>query len=82
MPEMDGVEATREILKRCEAKLQTPPIIIAMTANVLESDRQKCVDAGMSDFLSKPVKGEELGRMIRKWEFQKYDQLLAGKDEI
>lgn len=63
MPEMDGLEATRMI--RQGLKIQ--PIIIAMTANAMKEDRDDCLKAGMDDFLSKPVKLEELVNMLTKW---------------
>jgi signal transduction histidine kinase/ligand-binding sensor domain-containing protein/DNA-binding response OmpR family regulator len=63
MPEMDGLEATRVIRK--SAMIQ--PIIIAMTANAMKEDRDACLKAGMDDFLSKPVKLEELVNMLTKW---------------
>jgi CheY-like chemotaxis protein len=58
MPKMDGIEATRRIISdfpghRC-------PTIIAMTANALEGDKQECLDAGMHDYVTKPVKIEQL----------------------
>ena len=65
MPEMDGFEATREIRKR---ERSTPPLpIIAMTATAMAGDREKCLEAGMNDFLSKPVKLEDLTRVLGKW---------------
>lgn len=65
MPEMDGFEATREIRKR---ERSTPPLpIIAMTANAMPGDREACVQAGMNDFLSKPVKIEDLAQVLEKW---------------
>jgi two-component system, sensor histidine kinase and response regulator len=63
MPEMDGLTATKLIRK--EAKFQ--PIIIAMTANAMEEDRIECLSAGMDDFLSKPVKLDEIKNMLIKW---------------
>lgn len=63
MPEMDGLEATRIIRKESE----TQAVIVAMTANAMKEDRQECLDAGMDDFLSKPVKPEELGAILKKW---------------
>lgn len=66
MPEMDGVEATIELLK-LEPKLKKIPVIVAMTANAMDEDRKKCLDAGMNDFLAKPVKLQELEAMMQKW---------------
>ncbi|BAU15550.1 multi-sensor hybrid histidine kinase [Leptolyngbya sp. NIES-3755] len=61
MPEMDGLEATRQIV-------QTPnhPYIIAMTANAMEGDRQLCLDAGMNDYLSKPIRIDALKSVLSK----------------
>ncbi|MGP0594290.1 ammonium transporter [Nitrospira sp. T9] len=68
MPEMDGFEATREIRKRERTIPQLP--IIAMTAAAIAGDRKKCLEAGMNDFLSKPVKLEDLRHVLEKWLFQ------------
>jgi ammonium transporter, Amt family len=68
MPEMDGFEATREIRKRARITPHLP--IIAMTATAMVGDREKCLEAGMNDFLSKPVKLEDLRRILEKWLFQ------------
>lgn len=53
MPEMDGIEATKWIVK--DKNLHQRPYIIAMTANVMDGDREMCLDAGMDDYISKPV---------------------------
>jgi signal transduction histidine kinase/ligand-binding sensor domain-containing protein/DNA-binding response OmpR family regulator len=63
MPELDGLETTKVI--RSTNKNQ--PVIIAMTANALESDRETCMLAGMNDYLSKPIMLEDMVAMIKKW---------------
>ncbi|MEJ7589341.1 MAG: response regulator, partial [Ferruginibacter sp.] len=63
MPDMDGLEATT-IIRR---ELELQPVIIAMTANVMKEDREACEQAGLNDFLGKPVKLEELIAVLAKW---------------
>jgi PAS domain S-box-containing protein len=64
MPEMDGLEAT-QLIRLIKGRENLP--ILAMTANVFESDRQACLAAGMSDFVAKPVEPESLFTAIIKW---------------
>ncbi len=64
MPTMDGVAATRLIRASATGK-QLP--IVAMTANAFSEDRQRCMDAGMDDFIPKPFVPDELFTMILKW---------------
>ncbi len=64
MPVMDGVTATREIRK--EERFRNLPIV-AMTANAMQQDRDRCVEAGMNDHLAKPVEPDELYRLLFKY---------------
>lgn len=66
MPVMDGYQATEAIRKIADSELASVPII-AVTANSLAHDRQKCLDAGMDDYLSKPIKSSILAELIDKW---------------
>ncbi len=65
LPGMDGYEATRTIRQREPADQHTP--IIAMTANDTPADRQRCLEAGMDDFLSKPASAQQLKRTLSLW---------------
>ncbi len=66
MPEMDGLECTRQIRGREAERGEEPATIIAMTAYAMEGDRQKCLDAGMDDYIAKPVEADELRSVIRR----------------
>jgi len=63
MPVTNGLEATR-MIRLC---LSAQPVIIAMTANALQGDREECLTAGMDDYIDKPVKLEDLVNMLEKW---------------
>ncbi len=66
MPVMDGYQATKEIRKLEDKKISNIPII-AMTANAFEDDRQNAINAGMNDYISKPIKVETLYSVIKKY---------------
>jgi PAS domain S-box-containing protein len=64
MPEMDGFEACQQIRRRLPEAQQ--PVIIALTANAMQGDRERCLDAGMDDYISKPVKMHEIVEAIHR----------------
>ena len=64
MPIMDGIEATREIRLNASANLDTP--IIAVTANASESFRTQCLEAGMDDYCTKPLRMENLKQLVAR----------------
>jgi signal transduction histidine kinase/DNA-binding response OmpR family regulator len=65
MPEMDGLEATRRI--RADFPPDRQPIIVAMTANAMDGDKQHCLAAGMNDYISKPVLPEAVEAVLERW---------------
>ena len=65
MPELDGLETAREIRRREGGRARIP--IVAMTANAMPGDRERCLEAGMDDYVSKPVQPAELERALREW---------------
>ncbi|WP_103670704.1 response regulator [Pseudanabaena sp. BC1403] len=68
MPEMDGLETTKYI-RNLESQTQLPPIaIIAMTANATDDDQNLCRDAGMNDYISKPIQIDKLRNLLQHYE--------------
>ena len=67
MPEMDGYEATRRIRRGAAGEHNRNIHIVAMTANAMKGDREKCLDAGMNDYLTKPIDQDELERKMDKY---------------
>jgi len=67
MPEIDGLECTR-LIRRAEQRVgQKPAYIIALTADAMQGDAQRCLDAGMNDYLSKPLKHSELVAALQRY---------------
>jgi CheY-like chemotaxis protein len=68
MPRMDGYETMRAIRQREQSK-SLP--IIALTAKAMKGDREKCIEAGASDYIAKPVKTEQLLSLLRVWLYRR-----------
>ena len=67
MPEMDGYEATRQIRKGKAGEQNRTIPIVAMTANAMRGDKERCLNAGMSDYLAKPIEAQKLKAMLLAW---------------
>ncbi|MBX7151838.1 PAS domain S-box protein [bacterium] len=65
MPEMDGLEATRKIIRTYSPHQR--PIIIAMTANAMQGDRERCLEAGMDDYITKPIIPKQIQSKLKEW---------------
>ncbi|RYZ68755.1 MAG: response regulator, partial [Proteobacteria bacterium] len=66
MPEMDGYEATRDLRADSHPEIRDVPIV-ALTANAMAGDQERCFEAGMDDYLSKPLKRERLVETLNRW---------------
>ena len=80
MPEMDGYEATTAIRQLDSAKSKIA--IVAMTANAMKEDRDRCIACGMDDYLSKPIRKEDLARKLAEWEIKIFAQKETASAEI
>ncbi|EDY84344.1 ATPase, histidine kinase-, DNA gyrase B-, and HSP90-like domain protein [Verrucomicrobiia bacterium DG1235] len=67
MPNMDGYEATQLIRGDSEGSQNRDTPIVALTANAMEGDREKCIRVGMSDYIAKPIRPAELRRVVKQW---------------
>lgn len=76
MPEMDGYDATRIILR--DYSKEKRPKIIAMTANAMQGDKEECLLLGMDDYISKPIRIEEIQQVLQKWG----DKIYEEKDNL
>jgi PAS domain S-box-containing protein len=78
MPEMDGLEATRHIRDYENGSGHVP--IIAMTAHALKNDRERCLAAGMDDYISKPLDTEKVMAIIKEWALEKIEMVEGSLD--
>jgi len=67
LPKLDGYQATGQIRRHEKASGSSRVPIIALTANAIRGDRERCLEAGMDDYLSKPFRLDELQEMLRRW---------------
>lgn len=81
MPEMDGFEATATIRSPDSKVINHNLPVIAMTANAMKGDKDKCMQSGMDDYLTKPVKKEVLGLMLEKWLNTRVKPLVKPESE-
>jgi CheY-like chemotaxis protein len=77
MPKMSGLEATAAI-RNLEAESGTHVPIIGVTAHALKGDRERCIDAGMDDYLSKPISPKALLEKVARWSGEKPAVLLSA----
>ena len=79
MPVMDGLEATRRL--RAQPRFAAMPVV-AMTANAMDTDRQRCFDAGMNDFVAKPIDPERLGAVLSRWLPRRVAEEVSAEDAV
>ena len=80
MPEMDGFEATVEIRRQENPARRVP--IIALTANAMKGDSDRCLEAGMDDYLSKPVDLALLDQAIQRWTTKAQEPLVGARGSV
>ena len=81
MPVMDGYEATREIRRQERERGMEPVPIVALTAHAMKGEREKCMDCGMNDFLSKPFEERDFYRIVQHWTSRSQAAKAAGTSQ-
>jgi PAS domain S-box-containing protein len=83
MPEMDGYEAARRLRARRDGRSQDPRLpIVALTAHALKEDLERCLDAGMDDYITKPFHPDALRRIVEKWLSGKGSRVSAAAEPV
>ena len=82
MPEMDGYETARAVRRLLHKQQDDHLALVAMPANRTNGDRQRCLDAGMNDYLSKPVRREDLSHMLSRWSRAAYERPSADDEPL
>jgi CheY-like chemotaxis protein len=67
MPVLDGYDTAREVRRREAARTGVHVPIVAMTASAMQGDRERCIAAGMDDYVAKPITGEKLDELLARW---------------
>ena len=79
MPDMDGYEATK-LIREHEKTIGRHIPIIALTADVMQGTKEKCIQAGMDDYLSKPINSNQLRQILEKWLLSENDEIAKKKE--
>ena len=82
MPEMDGYEATRCIRDPLQGVVNRNVPVVAMTARAMKGDREQCLEAGMNDYVSKPIKPQALAEVLEKWLLRESDDYRAESSSL
>ena len=80
MPEMDGFQTTREIRSGNAGVINPDTLIIALTAHAMSGDRERCIRAGMNDYMAKPIRIREVEKLLNRW--LKFENIDSGEKTV